>query len=365
MTHRRAIHASTAGAASAARANCDSGSSSCRAHEFEQLRAAGLSWCCRRVGLDRSQPSQQAEQACGPPHPNGLLSKLRPPVTLEGPHLEERVHQVKQRLPIVLSASAFVLALLGITPIGQSASRYVGTSAHRAAVATGLSRGPRGPRGPRGYRGRVGPQGPKGDPGPGGPAGPQGVQGPQGVPGPQGVQGPKGDPGLLADWGKAANLPCQAWVGGGLNPHDGATVLETIGPGNEPFGEAKIYCVTPDQFEPNDDAAHATVLDYPCPQGIPGCWTTDPTFSTIYPASNDDWYTTAQTFANGLAVWVVDKSTTRATADVYVDGVKAASGTRCYHSATLGAHTVSVDVHDAAPTRYNVVVWDSVPNCGS
>jgi hypothetical protein len=50
--------------------------------------------------------------------------------------LEEGVFSVKQRLPIVPSRSEFVLALLDITPIGQSASHQIG------ATRTGLQSAP-------------------------------------------------------------------------------------------------------------------------------------------------------------------------------------------------------------------------------
>lgn len=89
---------------------------------------------------------------------------------------------MKQRLSLALSAAAFLVAVLGVTPFGRAAGHYVGASAHSVAVETGLVRGPRGPRGrpgPRGLRGR---------------SGAQGVQGAKGDQGPVGAQGPKGDP---------------------------------------------------------------------------------------------------------------------------------------------------------------------------
>jgi hypothetical protein len=76
---------------------------------------------------------------------------------------------VKQRLPILLSAAALAVALLGSTSLGHAALDGVA----KAKRATGLAaagkqtarRGPRGPRGYRGLRGFQGPPGDNGDPG--------------------------------------------------------------------------------------------------------------------------------------------------------------------------------------------------------
>jgi hypothetical protein len=79
---------------------------------------------------------------------------------------------MKQRIHFALSATALVVAVLGVTPIG-AATVDSGVAAAKAPLyASGLlSRGPRGPRGPRGRRGPSGAKGLQGDPGPAGPPG--------------------------------------------------------------------------------------------------------------------------------------------------------------------------------------------------
>jgi hypothetical protein len=88
---------------------------------------------------------------------------------------------MKNRLPIVISITALLVSVFGITPLGGAAVNGTASLAKAQLAKAGLiKRGPRGPRGKRGPRGRIGPQGP------------QGIQGPQGVQGPQGIQGPAG-----------------------------------------------------------------------------------------------------------------------------------------------------------------------------
>jgi Collagen triple helix repeat (20 copies) len=82
---------------------------------------------------------------------------------------------VKDRLPIAISVAALVVALLGVTGLGEAAQDGVTAGVSKAKSAAGLSaskvsarrgpRGPRGRRGPRGYRGPRGFQGPPGDKG--------------------------------------------------------------------------------------------------------------------------------------------------------------------------------------------------------
>jgi hypothetical protein len=120
--------------------------------------------------------------------------------------VEVREDALKQRLPLALSATAFVIAVFGITPLGQATTNIVETHFARNAnflrgkapsVAAkpntvvvrdgkgqiaGVSRGARGLPGAQGLQGPQGAQGP------------QGPQGPQGQPG---AQGAKGDPGPL------------------------------------------------------------------------------------------------------------------------------------------------------------------------
>jgi hypothetical protein len=99
---------------------------------------------------------------------------------------------MRQRLPIVLSATALVVALMAMTPLGEAASSQLratfaanagklrGFAPSKAARkntvvvrgangkigAASLPRGPRGPQGPRGATGPAGPTGPAGAPNP-------------------------------------------------------------------------------------------------------------------------------------------------------------------------------------------------------
>lgn len=73
-----------------------------------------------------------------------------------------------QRLAVVLSAAALVIALLGTTPLGNAAEKTVKSVVRVGKADKSSARGPRGrrgPRGPRGLRGFQGPPGAKGDPG--------------------------------------------------------------------------------------------------------------------------------------------------------------------------------------------------------
>lgn len=65
---------------------------------------------------------------------------------------------MRQRLTLGLSASAFALALLGSTPLGEAAGNGA-KALVSAAKPTATKPGPRGPRGFRGPRGLRGPQG--------------------------------------------------------------------------------------------------------------------------------------------------------------------------------------------------------------
>jgi hypothetical protein len=115
---------------------------------------------------------------------------------------------LKNRLPIVLSATALVVAVFGITPLGQATTNIAQTHFARNAnflrgkapsVKAGKNKIPVANKTGKLDRswGAVGPRGPAGTPGaPGaqGPQGSQGPQGPQGGPGPQGPAGPFMDP---------------------------------------------------------------------------------------------------------------------------------------------------------------------------
>ncbi|MFL5930893.1 MAG: hypothetical protein ACJ75P_06530 [Gaiellaceae bacterium] len=116
---------------------------------------------------------------------------------------------MKNRLPLVLSATALVVAVFGITPLGQATTNIVQTHYARNAkflrgnapsVTAGKGKiplankagkldpswgavGARGLAGPPGANGAAGPAGPQGPPGPAGPAGATGATGAQGAPG--------------------------------------------------------------------------------------------------------------------------------------------------------------------------------------
>lgn len=115
---------------------------------------------------------------------------------------------MRNRLPIVLSATALVVAVFGITPLGQAAENVVTTHFAKNAnflrgKAPSVAKKPntivqrdakgniKGLPAARGAQGAAGPPGPAGPQGPGGPGGPQGGQGPQG---PAGPAGPFPDP---------------------------------------------------------------------------------------------------------------------------------------------------------------------------
>jgi hypothetical protein len=144
---------------------------------------------------------------------------------------------VKERLPLILSSTAVLIALFGATPVGHAVVSAVPPFATHAKTAdyaknagavngikastrprTGWlvplgtggkfpasvlptagggqagSAGPQGPPGPKGDKGdsgpkgAAGPQGPKGSTGPPGPIGPSGAAGPAGSPGISGWQ---------------------------------------------------------------------------------------------------------------------------------------------------------------------------------
>jgi len=112
---------------------------------------------------------------------------------------------VRHRLPLVLSATALVVALLGSTPLGEAArdaisavppfAKKAGYASNAGAVnRIKASKRPRpGFLVPLGQDGKfpvsVGQVGPTGPAGPLGPTGPMGVTGPVGATGPQGAPG--------------------------------------------------------------------------------------------------------------------------------------------------------------------------------
>ncbi len=135
----------------------------------------------------------------------------------------------RQRLPVVLSAAALLVAALSATPQGiaalkggavrvalyaKNAAKVGGIAASKkprpgklvplgrngkfpASVFPGGVKGPPGAEGARGPAGPAGPQGPVGSLGPRGPKGATGPAGPKGTTGEQGLVGPPGGFGLL------------------------------------------------------------------------------------------------------------------------------------------------------------------------
>ena len=80
---------------------------------------------------------------------------------------------MRERLPIVLGAAALVVALLGVTPLGQAAGSAAANglttaTAHPAAPSPEPLAQSTKPRVIRGARGRTGPRGPAGPAGPAG-----------------------------------------------------------------------------------------------------------------------------------------------------------------------------------------------------
>ncbi|HZO63241.1 MAG TPA: hypothetical protein VFB35_09720, partial [Gaiellaceae bacterium] len=117
---------------------------------------------------------------------------------------------MKQRMPLVLSATAVVVALLGVTPLGQAAGQAIEAAVPPFAKTSGFAKfagdssklnGHSSSRSGRAGTipvvgkdgklpasiGAVGPQGPKGDKGDRGPAGGAGAEGDPGPPGLAGV----------------------------------------------------------------------------------------------------------------------------------------------------------------------------------
>jgi hypothetical protein len=122
---------------------------------------------------------------------------------------------MKNRLPIIISVTALVIALLGVTGVGGAAvGGTVSVTKSGLQKAGVIKRGPRGPRGKRGPRGPIGPAGP---------AGPTGATGATGATGPQGIQGPAGPfpsnlPASKSLYGQF-NVECDASICQGSDAH--------------------------------------------------------------------------------------------------------------------------------------------------
>jgi hypothetical protein len=117
---------------------------------------------------------------------------------------------VKQRLPLVLSVTALVVALLGTTPLGSAADRAIRTipplakRANSAKVADNAKRLGGLPPSAFARAGTTGGAAAAGPAGPAGPPGPKGDRGQQGPPGPKGDQGAQGPAGLVSAFTKTA-----------------------------------------------------------------------------------------------------------------------------------------------------------------
>ena len=205
---------------------------------------------------------------------------------------------MRERLPIVLSASALLVAVFGATPLGHAAgsalhsvppfakragfARFAGTAdnakrlaGHRASVTPkageipilGLGgklpmsigavgpQGSQGPPGPKGLTGLTGPAGQRGAIGPAGPPGPPGTNGLQGPPGISGWQYVVVGIGLLAHTSQVwtANCPSGKKVlGGGVaGVHDTFFNLTESGPAGQGTGwQAWAYNAGPYSLNP-------------------------------------------------------------------------------------------------------------------
>lgn len=111
----------------------------------------------------------------------------------------------------------------------------------------------------------------------------RGPQGPQGEQGPQGAQGPKGDAGeVLTSLDALDGITCKirgldgtiVTIGGGF-----------LGPAADAF---TLWCLRPDEFEPNNErAAAADVTSRVVPSPVGGFLSLSGL--TLYPAGDEDW----------------------------------------------------------------------------
>src|SRR4051794_8571274 len=79
---------------------------------------------------------------------------------------------MKGKVPVALSITALIIALLGFTSLSGAAYKSHAKAAQASKVGKKKPAVKRGPRGLRGLRGLTGPTGPQGPAGPIGPAGP-------------------------------------------------------------------------------------------------------------------------------------------------------------------------------------------------
>jgi hypothetical protein len=177
---------------------------------------------------------------------------------------------MKQRLPLILSATALVIAVLGATPLGEAARNAIPPFARKAGFATnaGAVNGIKASRFARaGYLvalrpngkfpisvGQVGPQGPAGPAGPAGSAGPAGPTGAAGAAGVSGYEVVTQDSAASSSTARGETINCpgsKKVLGGGggvINAASHLTVaLDLTGPisGNTGW-VVQAHEVTPD-----------------------------------------------------------------------------------------------------------------------
>jgi hypothetical protein len=155
---------------------------------------------------------------------------------------------MRQRLSIVLSATALLVALVGATPLGNAAARLVADYAKNADRVDGIhaSKTPRaGKLLPLNGQARV----------------------------PNSVVTVESLDGARCNWNSRAGALYLA-----LPVSDG---------GARSFGGTIITCVVADAFEQNDNSATSKNVVYPTDF--------DRAFATIYPAGDDDWFNATRT----------------------------------------------------------------------
>lgn len=152
---------------------------------------------------------------------------------------------MRQRVPLMISITALVVAVFGATPLGHAAGEKLAAAVPPFAKTAGYAKsagnstklnghkstlkgapgtipvvgpdgklpaaiGAVGPHGPQGLKGGTGATGPTGPSGPAGPSGPQGLKGGTGATGPTGPSGPAGPSGPSGAAGKAGVSGWQA-----------------------------------------------------------------------------------------------------------------------------------------------------------
>ena len=116
---------------------------------------------------------------------------------------------MKQRIPIVFSTTALVVALMGVTPLGEAASEQIrATFAQNAGKLRGFAPSKAAKKNTvvvRGANGKIGRTSL-----PAGLRGPRGLRGPVGATGAAGAAGAAGAPGAKGDPGRSALTPLQS-----------------------------------------------------------------------------------------------------------------------------------------------------------